>query len=168
MEPGIGILIVLLGVLIVLFVGAALLRAAVAMANKAIGPLKPSASALWDWEAGDDDYDRPRRGTAAMSEPGIGQGMLILFLTALVQLVVTVVVRILFDIDTRYDLDDGEKVLFVAFSTLVGFGMMTAMIANMLPTTGKRAAVAALFYYLICLLLGATIGGLLYLALGSR
>jgi hypothetical protein len=162
-----GVPLVLIGVLVVLFIGSALLRAAVALANKTIGPVSPSPSVMWDWDAAeeDDDYGRPRRGADAMPEPGIAQGMLIVFVSSLVQLVVTVAARILFDLDT--DIDDGEVLLLIAFSTLVGFGVLTGMIASMLPTTGKRAALAALFYHLIAIAVLALIGGVIFGVLRS-
>ena len=163
-----GIPLILIGVLVVLFIGSALLRAAVALANKTIGPVRPSPSVLWDWDAAeedDDDHGRPRRGAEAMPEPGIAQGMLIVMLAGLVQAVVTVAARILFDLDT--DIDDGEVLVFIAFSTLVGFGTMTGMIASMLPTTGKRAALAALFYHLIAIAVVALVVGVIFVVLRS-
>jgi hypothetical protein len=170
MAPAAGILLFLIAVLVVLFVGSALLRAAVALANKTIGPIRPSASVLWDWEAAEEDeeYARPRRGAPAMPEPGIGQGMLIVFLAGLIQLAVTVAVRIVLDLDIERDLDRGEVLLFAAFSTLVGFGVLAGMTASMLPTTGRRAALAALFFYLIVLALAALIMSLLYAVFGVR
>jgi hypothetical protein len=170
MDGIVALPLIIVGVLIVLFIASALLRAAVALANATIGRVRPSASVLWDWEAGadedDDDSDRPRRGTLAMPEPGIGQGMAIVFLAALVQLVATVGVRVLFDIDFEDDLTDLGKVLFIGFSVLVGFGMTTTMAASMLPTTGRRAALAAAYFYLICLAIAAVVGVLMAAVFG--
>jgi hypothetical protein len=170
MGPVIGIPLFLIAVLVVLFVGATLLRAAVALANTTIGPVKLNASIAWDWEAADDDDDLEEltRKSRAIPEPGLGQGMAILLVAGIIHFVIVFVLENVFVRDRdghRGDLDEwGPPYLL---GTALGFAVTTTMVASMLPTTGKRASLATFFFYLICVAVVALIWGVIYFVLGS-
>lgn len=170
MGPAVGILGFFVGILVVLLVGSALLRAAVALANSVIGPVRPKNKPIgWDWDAEEDDeefaeYERPVR---AIPEPGLAQGMGIVFLTALAQVALAFVVGIILDLDDFGGRrGDGPMWVFAhLFGLAVGFLVMLAMLCGMLPTTPKRASVATLFFYLLLLALGVGIWLLLFILL---
>jgi hypothetical protein len=160
-----------LGVVVVLLVASTLFRAAVALANSTIGPVKPNPSLAWDWEAAEDDeeYKELGRKLKAIPEPGLGQGMLIMLVVGAVQLVVSFVLTALFELDRRGRRDELEEVLPpILLDVAVGFVVLTGLAASMMPTTARRAALAAFYFYVIAVALVALIFGLLYFALALR
>jgi hypothetical protein len=156
---------VLLGVLIILFVGSALLRAAVAMANRVIGPIVPKNTTIgWDWDADDEEEEEELHEASrlAMPEPGISQGMLIVFLALVVNLAVSLFLAAV--LDTRRPFDWADDPGLHLFATAVGFVAMLGLLAGMLPTRAGRAALATLFFHLILIVLLVMIYGLARIA----
>ena len=156
-------------VLVLLVVGATLFRAAVALANAVLGPQRMDASLAWDWEAAEDegDFEELRRRARAIPEPGLGQGMLILFAAGMVQLLIGVVTEGLFDLDGREFGDPDEWLPPHLLGLALGYAVTTGIVSSMLPTTVRRAAVATLFFYLITLLIAGLIVGVIAFVLGS-
>jgi hypothetical protein len=156
--------------LVLLLVGSALLRAAVSLANRTIGPVARKNKILdWDWDAEDDDDDLVEgRGELAIPEPGLAQGMLIIFLSALVNFAVTFVLANALDIDRHWNRGDVAGYLGVyLLGVLAGYVAMMGFLAGMLPTRPGRAALAALFFYLLLIVIAALIFGLLFLVFGA-
>src|SRR6476469_6280479 len=120
---------------------AALLRGAAALANRTIGPLKNESPIGWDWDADDEDVDFDD-GAPAIPEPGLGRGMAILFLTAVVDLAISLVLAFVLELDRQWrgDLIRGAVSLL---GLVGGFILLTAFLAGMLPTTAGRAALVA-------------------------
>lgn len=165
MGPGIGIIIFVLAVLLVLFIGSALVRAGVAIANRVIGRVKVEKPIGWDWDAEEDeeDYEELYGGgqrEEAMPEPGIAQGMVIVLLAALAQLILGFLLAFVIDPD---EFDGGARVVAHLIGTAAGFLTMTGLLASMLPTTPKRAALASLFTYLVVVVIAVVVFVLLSL-----
>jgi hypothetical protein len=166
--PGIGVLVFIIVVLVLLLVGSALLRAAVSLANRTIGPISVKNKILdWDWDAEDDDDDLVEgRSELAIPEPGLGQGMAIIFLSALVNLAISFV--LVNALDRRWHSGDVAELLAVhLLGVFAGYVAMLGFLAGMLPTRPGRAALAALFFYLILIALAALIFALLFLIFGA-
>lgn len=170
MGPAVGIIGFFVGILVVLLVGSALLRAAVALANSVIGPVKPKNKPIgWDWDAEEDDEEETERAAPAIPEPGLAQGMGIIFLTGLAQVALAFVAGIVLDLDDIGGRQRGTPMWLIAqlFGVAVGFLVMIAMLSSMLPATPKRAALATLFFYLLILALGVGIWLLLFILFGG-
>lgn len=166
-RMGVGILFYLViwvaGVLLALLVGAALFRAAVALANRSLGPVRRGEPIGWDWDADEDDDPAPA--AAAIPEPSLGRGMSVLFLTALVVLAVLVAVESNFLREFGLRRRTAEQVGLVALLA-AGFLALASFSALSLPTTFRRAALAALFFYLILAAVVLVAAGLLFAVFG--
>jgi hypothetical protein len=170
MGPGVAIPIVFVAVLVVLVVGSTFFRAAVAVANKVVGPVKPSASLAWDWEAAEDDeeFEEINRKLQAIPEPGLGQGMLIVLVAGLVQFVLLFLMEGVLRLDRARRRGEVEEWLpAYLVGVAIGFAVMTAMTSSMLPTTGRRAALATVFFYVITIAVGALVAGVIAFALSA-
>src|SRR5262245_19739166 len=89
MWLGAGAICPLFAVLAILAAASALLRIAVALANRAIGPVNKDAPIGWDWDADEDDeLFEPPGESAAIPEPGLGKGMFIIFVVAVVDAII--------------------------------------------------------------------------------
>ena len=167
---GIGFLLVPIVVVVLLVIGSTLFRAAVAVANMVIGPEKPDASLLWDWEAAEDDeeFEEVSRKLQAIPEPGLGQGMIIVLLFGIAELIIGYLLEGMFRLDRARRRGDVEEWLPLHLLGLsISFLVMTSLVSSMLPTTGKRAAVATFFFYLICFLVIGVIVGVIIFVLRS-
>jgi hypothetical protein len=166
---GIGFVLVPIVVVILLIIGSTFFRAAVAVANKLVGPVKPSASLAWDWEAAEDDeeLEEINRKLQAIPEPGLGQGMLIVLVVGVVQLLVGFLLGAVVELGRpgRDDFEDWFPVLLI--DTTIGFALMTGMTSSTLPTTGRRAALATFVFYVITTLVVALIVAVIAFVLGS-
>ena len=153
--------------LLCLALGAAILRGAVALANRIVGPVKTDTFGNWDdWDSDDEPaYVRSRRrgGKRAIPEPGIGKCILMLFATSLISLVVTYVLAYfaqeLLDLRMR---GEESQIAAAVISLPVTFAALTLVLVALLPTTFWRAAMVGFLYYLIILVLAAIIGGSVY------
>jgi hypothetical protein len=164
---GLGFVIALLVGLMFLFAGAAILRAAVAAANKTLGPVKTETPIGWDWDAEEEEEDDfPESGTLAIPEPGIGQGMFVIFLSALAKVALLLVLGIAVDLDDPFDIDDWGDLIAHVLAFLGGVVVMTSMLANMLPTKWRWAALAVLFFYCIIVMIGVFVVVLILVVAG--
>jgi hypothetical protein len=155
----------IVGALILLFVGSALLRAAAVLANKTIGPVRREEPIGWDWDADEDDEDPLPSEGWAIPEPTSGQGMRILFLAAVGNLFLGILLQYVLreEFRIRRGLDSsGGLFLMVIF----GFLILSTFIAWLLPTTFRRGALVAFFSYLILLGIVAVVASLVYLVVG--
>jgi hypothetical protein len=166
---GAGVLVYLLAwlaaVLLALLVGAALLRAAVAAANRTVGPVRRAEPIGWDWDADEEDEDPVRPAEVAIPEPGLSTGMLILFLVGLAVLTTA----FLLDSPARRALGltrrDAEALALVLVPG-VWFLTLAGTTAAILPTAFRRAALVALYFSLILVAIGAVVYVLLAAAFG--
>lgn len=152
--------------LVLLFVGAALLRAAVALANRSIGPVKSDEPIGWDWDADEDDEDPiPADGGPAVPEPSNWLGMRILFLGLLVHLALVVVLQVLLleVLEVRRGV---ESVPGALLGLALGFLALSGIVAGLLPTTYKRAALVTLYAYLIVGAIAVFVVGTILVVLG--
>jgi hypothetical protein len=164
---GVGMLVSFGGLLLALFVAAALLRAAVAIANRVVGTKLTETVVGWEWDSADDEDEvRVTVGVPPIPEPGVARGMVIVFLAAAANAVSLYVLGVvLFEGLDAYD-DWTAQALAYAVTVLVGFAALVGLLAAMLPTTARRAALAALFAYLILFALAALVAGLVAAVLG--
>lgn len=152
--------------LVVLFVGSALLRASVALANRTIGPVNRDEPIGWDWDAEEDDEDvLPAGDGAAIPEPGIGPGMRVLFLAGVAQIAAVFVLHFVLDeiVDIRRGIESPPGFVLCLAS---GFLLLTLVSAWLLPATFARAALVALYFHLILVVIAALFAGLVFAVLG--
>ncbi|VTU00169.1 Uncharacterized protein OS=Planctomyces maris DSM 8797 GN=PM8797T_19717 PE=4 SV=1 [Gemmataceae bacterium] len=164
---GVGMLVSFGAVLLALFVAAALLRAAVAVANRVAGSNLTETVVGWEWDSADDEDEvRVAVGVPPIPEPGVARGMVIVFLAAAANAVALYALGVVvFEGFDAYD-DWTAQALVYALAALVGFAALVGLLAAMLPTTVRRAALAALFAYLLLLALAALVAGLVAVVLG--
>jgi hypothetical protein len=162
------------GVLVGLVLGAALLRAAVSVANAMIDPRKANPEpadplADWDWDGEPEDEKPRRKKEKAVPEPGVGKGMMIAStigaMTAFVAIVLAIFASAVAD-----DLFDGDEpaqiFVLVLFTLPFAFVGTALLLTAMLPTTFSRAALVAFIYHFLTLILLVVIGGTLAVPLG--
>jgi hypothetical protein len=156
---------------IVLLIGAAILRAAVALANATIGDVAPARDPFDSEFDGDDDrgYRRERRRpTRAVPEPGLGWGMLIVLVVGLVNFLAGIPIRLAFGLpvvggEEKVPVD--KLLVIQAIGLPVGFLVAAWITGLMLPTTFARACLVVLYEYLVVIAIVAVIAGGFY-ALG--
>jgi hypothetical protein len=140
-----------LGLLLGLLIGAALLRAAVSIANRVSGPLKQERfDPVEDWDWDDEPEDpRPRRtGEKAIPEPAVPKAMMIASTTGVVNVFIGLVLAVFAEALDVGDLDDGPAVvLFVLFLVPLGCAATALLLTVMLPTTFWRAALVSFVQY---------------------
>ncbi len=158
----------LIGLVAALLVGSVIVRAAVALANRILGPAEvPDTFGQWDdWDS-DEPAPKPRKHkTRVIPEPGLATGMLVTLLSGLVGpggiVVCAVLAREAFN-----DLDGPDELVPLAFLILllpIGFGLLTLLLSMLLPTTFWRAARVAFLHYLIVFALALGTVAAAYLA----
>ncbi len=166
MAFGAGLLLSCFGLFIGLLIGSVIVRSAVALVNRMIGPVKTDDFGQWgDWDSDEEPaYVRNRRrgGEQAVPEPGFATGMLVTFVAGIAHLFIGVVVGIL-AADVLEDLFDDELVVFAVFvlSTPLVFAFVTLTVRTLLPTTFWRAAgVAMLCYFIAAAAAGVAVGAI--------
>jgi hypothetical protein len=169
MGPLFALLLGLAVLFVLLFVGSALLRAAVALANRAIGSIGQERIIGWDWdEDEDEDEDDEPEGRPAMREPGTGQGMYATFIVGVLHLVVAFIFTAAFRIERP--LRDSDElplvVLCLAVGSVLGFFALSGLLTAQLGTKWRWALAAAFFYYLIGLLVFLGVLALLFAVFG--
>lgn len=136
-----------------LLVGAVLLRGAVAVANRFLGPPAPPDS-FGQWDDWDSDEPAPvaRAGPArAVPEPGLATGMLITFVLAGVAAVGYVALAVIVEGVLGFnELDGGLEfvLLFLLGLPFTGF-TLSLLLTALLPTTFTRAVLIAFLYHLL-------------------
>ena len=157
---------------VVLMVGSALVRAAAALANRVVGPVKPPDT-FGQWDDWDDDHEPAyvksrRRGRAdrAVPEPGITKGMLVTLVAALVDAVVFGFLTVVAEVMAGRPSDKlvAVAVLFVGLPAT--FVVHAFLLMLLLPTTFRRAALVAFFNYLIVAAIAVAVVAAVYLVLG--
>jgi len=153
-----------LGALFVaLFIGSALLRAGIGLANRVIGKVKKEGVIGYaDWDSDDsDEFDVIVRVDTeyAIPEPGILLGMGITFLASVVEVVIAFALSAMFD--TPANMTEGPvQIAAILIEVAAGFVVLLGLLTWMLPTQPKWAAMASAFTYLIVIGLGILIYGL--------
>jgi hypothetical protein len=165
---GLGFFIALLVGLMLLFAGAAILRAAVGAANKTLGPVKSEEPIGWDWDAEEEEEDDfPQGGTPAIPEPGIGQGMFVIFLSALAKVALLLILGMAVDLDDPFDIDDWGDLIAHVLAFLGGAVVMASMLANTLATKWRWAALAVLYFYCILVVIAVFVVVLILVVAGA-
>lgn len=153
------------GVLVVLLVASTLLRAAVALVNRVLGPAAPPDT-FGQWDDWDSDEPAPavrKPSGRVVPEPGLATGMLVAFVAGLVNAVGYAVLA--FVADAAFD-DAGPPNELAAVVLLLLFGLPlstaahTVLLVPLLPTTFGRAGLVAAAYHLILVALAVVVGGL--------
>ncbi|MBA4191726.1 MAG: hypothetical protein C0467_27415 [Planctomycetaceae bacterium] len=151
--------------LLTLFVASAVLRGGVALANRAIGTEKVETVIGWDWDSEEEDdlipveSDKP-----AIPEPSFSKAIVIVFLAALVNTVIAFLLSV--RLDGPLNLEEWPvQVAAYMVGAAGGFVVLLGILAAMLPTTPKRAALVTLFVYLIVVAMVTLVYGLIYLIL---
>jgi hypothetical protein len=130
------------GIALVVFVGALLLRLAVVIVNRYLGKSKSETPIGWDWDS-DEESLEPLPESKRIPEPGIIRGMAIVFLAAAAAGVVAVgTANELSRMMPRRD-EEFQFVMYLAWLA-VGWVTLTGFVALLLPTTIKRAIAIAL------------------------
>jgi len=162
---GAGAICPLFAGLAILAAASALLRIAVVLANRAIGPVNKDAPIGWDWDADEDDeLVEPPGESAAIPEPSLGVGMFIVFLAAVAHVVAGFGLRFVLALDNGWNHVEDNLVVVAAhlLGISAGFLVMMAFLASLLPTTPKRAALTALLFHLLLLAFGVTVAVILF------
>lgn len=143
-----------LGFVILLLVGALILRAAVAVTNRFVGPPAPAAPedpyADWDWD-GDLEDERARRAPErGVPEPGFGKGMMIASTVGVLTALFGVMAAGVLDaVDLDINHDEEVAVAVTVFTLPFSFFAAALVLVPMLPTTFGRAALVSLVYHAI-------------------
>jgi hypothetical protein len=163
------------GALLALLVAASLLRLAVSIANRLIGPVKEQAPASggiaeWDWDDWDDEYTtstkpaRARPGANAIPEPGIPKCVAIILTTAFAAgLGFTFLGFAAEAVGLRMHRDDTKLAVALVDLPLTSF-VLVLMLVAVLPTTFWRASMVTFLYNLIIIGLAVGIGTVVYAA----
>lgn len=154
MEPaGFGCLGVGFVFFLALLAGSAVLRAAVAVANRLVGPPKDrTPEPLYDWDWDGEEEAKPRRaGRKVIPEPGFGKGMMIASTIGMATVFVALVLAVFAEVVAE-DLFEGAgaaRVVVLAVLALpFAFVGASLLLAAMLPTAFRRAALVAFLYHL--------------------
>lgn len=153
----------------ILAAGAVVLRSAVGLANRMIGPTKVDAPIGWDWDEEEDDEPvELDQESAAIPTPSLGAGMLVMLLAGLVHLVIGFGLRFVLTIEGGRDRSDDW--LISAASHLIGLGagfvVLLGLLSSLLPTTPRRAALAVLIFYLLLLAIALMVSALIFVVSG--
>jgi hypothetical protein len=164
----VGLLCGLGGVLLAALVAGSLLRLAVSVSNRVVGPQTPSPGGIaeWDWDDWDDEYSAPartRRGSKTIPEPGLGKCTVIVFVTALGYVLGFVLLMFAAEelLGLRVGREDAQLVVAL-FALPVGDLALCVLLFSMLPTTFWRAAMVTFVYNLILLGVGLGISAFLF------
>jgi hypothetical protein len=179
-----GPLLALLGVLLAILVGAALLQLSVAGANRLAGG-SPAARPLfrgrdrdldsdWDkltweeWDAAREPFDpEPERPKALIPKPHLGIGMAVVFLTAALGLLAFVLINFALEDSGRRRRDQSGPAFLLTLP--VAYFAMSVMLVGFLPTTFRRALLVALVFALSLLAFFLCVGALIFvLRVGMR
>jgi|GEM_PF-4346824 len=169
-----GPLLALLGVLLAVLVGSALLQLSVAGANRLAGgsPAAPRRARdlesewdKWDWDEWDDDRapfeEEPVRAKGLIPKPNIGVGMAVVFLTAALGVLAFVLINFaLIDASGRRHRDQSAAAFL--FTLPIAYFAMSAMLVGFLPTTFRRALLVALVFALSVLAFFLSVGALIF------
>lgn len=167
------IVVLLIGLSILggaLFLASLLLRAAVALANRSIGPVRLERFIGWDWVddplgQADEDQPPPPAATAAMPEPTTGQSLRTVLLLVLLHVVQFVAMLAADSVDGYHRRQDETSFLlsYAVIGGVLGVAVLSVQLAIQLRTKWRWAVRAAVAFYLLCGGLIAAVVGLLTL-----
>lgn len=168
---GFGCILVGLGLLVGLLVGAVIVRAAVSITNKLIGPIRPEQVTTgrieeWEWDDEPEEEHPRRKKEKAIPEPGVAKAMMIASTAGVTNAFIGLVISVLgeaFDADDP-PTEEAAVILLAVFSLPFGFLSLTLILTAMLPTTFWRAALAAFVHYIVAIVIGIIGGTAIYLA----
>lgn len=143
-----------------LLLGAALLLAAIGLANKVVGDASTRSSYDFDDDVDDEDWDdlpKRRRGgrgrqSGAIPAPPLLTAMGIVLVVGIVNFLAGIPIRMAFGLEPLGGdaPEDAQTALAAAIVSIpVGFLVMAGLLQMMLPTTFPRACLVVLFEYLI-------------------
>jgi hypothetical protein len=145
----------LVALTVLLVISSAIMRFAVTLANKCLGPAnpKPYDDEWEEWE----EYDRKSRGrknNALIPEPSITRGMGIAFVASVVNFIASFAIGLVFGAGMRGMGGRGgpDTVLFIlvqGMSLVASFLIWAGILTAMLPTSFGRASLVTLFMGLI-------------------
>ncbi|MCE9562970.1 MAG: hypothetical protein K8U57_13080 [Planctomycetes bacterium] len=164
-----GVVFVCVGLLVAipigLLIGAAILRGAVSLANMCVGGEKPRSSYDDDYEDYG-EYRRPRRSNdgGSIPEPGIGQAMLIVLCTAILNGVLGLMAGFAVGVGGAAAQLDQKTVQILAQLVGLPIGFLTSsfVLTGMLPTSFGRACLVTLFQYVIVIAIAVVVGGIVF------
>jgi len=176
MGPLLALLLGLASLFVLLFLGAALLRAAVSLANRVIGPVRTERFIGWDWDDDTDELtdpdaqepdDRPDR-TPAIPEPRTGLGMFTILMLLSLHIAQIIVMGILVETNASFRREDELTVLVLnlVLGSVLGTVVLSGLLTARLGTKWRWAVLAAFFFYLIIVLLLAGLIGLMTAVFG--
>jgi magnesium-transporting ATPase (P-type) len=151
-----------LGFVVALLLGSVMLRTAVRIANRSIGPLKAKRADSfpdWDWD-GDLEDEEPRHPQKAIPEPGLGKGMMIASTLGVVTVFIGIALAVFADTvaEDLFEGDEDTQIALLAMFTLpLAFVSSTLLLAVMLPTTFWRAALVSFVTHVFALILFAVV-----------
>jgi hypothetical protein len=150
--------LILIALPVALLIGAAILRAAINLANGRIGPTSDEVLSSRD----EDDWaDYPIPGeranlTAAIPVPSVGSAMMMMLAVVIVNVIVGTAIQLVSGDEPvhrpgrfRGPFDDATFIARVV-TLPVSFLVMSGLLAAMLPTTFRRGCLVAGFYFIIC------------------
>jgi len=151
-------------------IGAVVLRGAVSLANKILGPPKADSQRLpedsIEMPAGSSDPSNPYSAPQVTSVAGYRQDTVIpepsfgsAYLMVLAQLILGVVVGFVIGLAIGAALGAEASWLASVLSLVVGVGINAVVLSSMLPTTFKRGMLVSFMQILIGLLIAAVIIG---------
>ena len=151
------------GFFVVLLIGSVILRAAVSIANRSVGPVKAKVvDPFPDWDWDDELEDEPRRSGEAIPEPGLAKGMMITSTIAVLTAFIGVMLRVLTEdlAEAMFGGDDEvvQIIALVVVTTPFSFAGATLLLVAM-PTTFWRSALVAFLYHCFAVLLLAVVFG---------
>lgn len=172
-----GPLLALLGLLLAVLVGAALLQLSVAGANRLAGGAPASRGRdrardlesewdKWDWDEWDDDRapfeDEPVRAKGLIPKPNLGVGMAVVFLTAALGVLAFVLLNFAL-MDARGQRHRDQSAAALLLTLPIAYFAMSALLVGFLPTTFRRALLVALVFALSVLAFFISVGALIFI-----
>ena len=159
---------------VTLVVGAVLLRAAVSIANSCLGDQRPvwQTGGYEEWDEWEDEEETPRRSSRSrkakvIPEPGVGQGMIIVFVATIVSLIIGGVLDEATGgiVNARGD----AYIAVVAVVLVLNFLIMSLLLSTMLPTSFGLGSLVSMFFLLICIAISvAVLAGVYAIGMGLR
>jgi hypothetical protein len=151
-----------------LVLGAMLLKVAISLSNRVIGASTggqyyPDDGELDEWIG----YRQIKRPAVGILEPGVGKGMVCVFLLAIFGFLFGIPMRLIFepnylDGNSNHDF----KVVAHIMGLIIGFPISALVLAGMLQTRFGRACLVLLMSYLIIFALIGGLWVLIYILVG--
>lgn len=145
---------ILVAIPIGFLIGSLILRAAVWISNKILGPRQESFDE--DEYEDEEEYTGSRR--RSIPQPTIGQGMMVVLLYAIINFGAQMMVKAaMIGAAAPALVRGGVEILAALIGMPISFLVMAWMCTALLPTSFGRACLVVLFYFLICTTLATVI-----------